>query len=365
MTRPGRKRVVVFSPGYAEYAYRFAAGLAENADVLLVVDRGNLARELEGLQIPAPASMQVVSIDFRPIWKMYLQFPALLRRMWAFKPDVVHLQEVTHTVCALVERLWRGRAALVLTVHDPEPHSGSDSLLKPSVRKAMADARRLADGVVLHGPACLSRYRELYGDAKPLLSIPHGAILVPRDHQRRASIPGRVLFFGRVERYKGLPVLLEAAGLLRARRPDIQIHVAGRGEDLNAHRQLAESLPNVSLDERFLPAEDVIAAFQEAEVVVAPYIDATQSGVVAAAFGNDRPVVASRVGGLADAVEDGVDGLLVEPRNGAALADALESLCGSPRLRAMADAAGVKARTTLAWSHIATDALAFYDTLTA
>lgn len=363
MTTSRRKRIVVFSPGYAEYAYRFAAGLAESADVLLVLDRGNLARELDGLEIAAPASMQVVPVDFRPIWKMYLQFPALLQRMWRFKPDVIHLQEVTHTVCALVERLWRGRAALVLTVHDPEPHSGSDSALKRSIRKAMAAARGLADGVVLHGPACLARYRELYGEAKPLLSMPHGAILVPAPHERRAPIPGRVLFFGRVERYKGLSVLLEAARLLQVRRPDIRIHVAGRGEDLNANRQLAESLPNVKLDERFLPASDVLAAFQEAEVVVAPYVDATQSGVVAAAFGNDRPVVASRVGGLADAVEDGVDGVLVEPGDGAALADALESLCGSPRLRAMADAAATKARTKLDWSRISPDVLAFYDTL--
>lgn len=364
MTTPRRKRIVVFSPGYAEYAYRFAAGLAGHADVLLILDRGNLARELEGLEIAAPASMQVVPIDFRPIWKMYLQFPSLLRRIWGFKPDVIHLQEVTHTVCALMERLWRGRAALVLTVHDPEPHSGSDSNLKPSIRKAMADARRLADGVVLHGPTCLARYKELYGEAKPLLSMPHGAILVPAAHERRAPIPGRVLFFGRVERYKGLSVLLEAASLLSDRRPDIQIHVAGRGEDLNTHRQQAESLPNVSLDERFLPARDVIAAFQEAEVVVAPYVDATQSGVVAAAFGNDRPVIASRVGGLADAVEDGVDGVLVEPRDGRALAEALDALCGSPSLRAMGDGAAAKARSTLDWREIAPNVLAFYDTLT-
>jgi glycosyltransferase involved in cell wall biosynthesis len=66
--------------------------------------------------------------------------------------------------------------------------------------------------------------------------------------------------------------------------------------------------------------------------VVLPYKDATQSGVVAAAYGAGRPVIASAVGGIPEVVIDGYNGLLVPPINPEALANAMEKLILSPEL---------------------------------
>jgi glycosyltransferase involved in cell wall biosynthesis len=66
--------------------------------------------------------------------------------------------------------------------------------------------------------------------------------------------------------------------------------------------------------------------FQEASIVVAPYVEASQSGVVQTAFSFRKPVIASAVGGIPEAVRDGVTGRLVPPGDVAALSDAVASV---------------------------------------
>jgi glycosyltransferase involved in cell wall biosynthesis len=135
-----------------------------------------------------------------------------------------------------------------------------------------------------------------------------------------------VLFFGYVRRYKGLDTLLEAWPAVRARR-EATLLVAGEFyEDAAPYRALALKAggePGVRMLERYLPDEDVEAAFKAADVVVLPYRSATQSGVTHVAYALGLPVITTRVGGLAETVRPGVTGLVVPPADPAALADAI------------------------------------------
>jgi glycosyltransferase involved in cell wall biosynthesis len=79
----------------------------------------------------------------------------------------------------------------------------------------------------------------------------------------------------------------------------------------------------VRIIDSFVPDEEVSLYFSAADLVVLPYESATQSGIVPIAHAFERPVVTTRVGGLPEAVRDGETGLLVEPRNPAALAEAI------------------------------------------
>lgn len=73
----------------------------------------------------------------------------------------------------------------------------------------------------------------------------------------------------------------------------------------------------------FIPNEAVHLFFCASDLVVLPYVSATQSGIVQIAYHYDRPVVATRVGGLPEVVVDGKTGCLVEPRDSDALAEAV------------------------------------------
>jgi glycosyltransferase involved in cell wall biosynthesis len=135
-----------------------------------------------------------------------------------------------------------------------------------------------------------------------------------------------LLFFGFVRPYKGLDHLIEALPAVLAHL-DAHLLVAGEfWDDPAAYRERIQALglkDRVSIVDRYIPGEEVGAYFAAADLVTLPYVDATQSGVIQIAFGFGVPVVTTTVGGLAEAVEDGVTGFLVPPRDSQALATAI------------------------------------------
>lgn len=135
-----------------------------------------------------------------------------------------------------------------------------------------------------------------------------------------------LLFFGFVRRYKGLRYLLQAMPEVRRALPARLLVVGEFWEDEQAYAELAEQLGvqgAVTLLNRYVPNEEVGLYFAAADVLVLPYLEATQSGVVQMAFGFERPVITTSVGGLAETVEHNGTGLIVPPGNTAALAEAI------------------------------------------
>ncbi len=152
----------------------------------------------------------------------------------------------------------------------------------------------------------------------------------PIDKERAKSRLGlsgnTLLFFGLIRRYKGLPQLLEAMPLV-LQHLDCTLLIVGEfyeGKDHCVHLINALGLgSHVRVIDRFVPDHEVSLYFSAADLVVLPYESATQSAIVPIAYAFERPVVATRVGGLPEAVHDGETGLLVEPHSAAALGEAI------------------------------------------
>jgi glycosyltransferase involved in cell wall biosynthesis len=168
--------------------------------------------------------------------------------------------------------------------------------------------------------------RSVVGDERPIFSSQHGLILTPSKARCRTPERRRILMFGRMEAYKGLELLLDACAHLDSEQIDYTLVLAGRGPELDRLADRIAPLRRVEVIRRFLSVEEAIAEFQKAVFAVMPYLEATQSGVVAAAFANKRPVVATAVGGLVDAIEPGRTGLLVAPNDPVTLADGMAQL---------------------------------------
>jgi glycosyltransferase involved in cell wall biosynthesis len=139
--------------------------------------------------------------------------------------------------------------------------------------------------------------------------------------------PWRLLFLGRIQRYKGLALLVEAAGKLRA---------AGKPVELTVMGEPTGSLPMSALEAigakvvlRWLSTLEMAEAIDQHDLVVLPYIEASQSGIVAMAHGRGAPVVATPVGGLAEQIEHGMTGLIASAVTadalGAAIIEAFET----------------------------------------
>lgn len=166
-----------------------------------------------------------------------------------------------------------------------------------------------------------------------------------------ASGPLRALCVARLERYKGIDVLLRALACARDADTAVALEIAGDGAERAALEALAASLGLTNV--RFLGgvAPDGIAALlQRSDVMVLPSRGEGLPVAIVEAMANARPVLATRVGGNAEVVEDGVTGLLVPAEQPEALARALAQLAADPPARSRMGAAARDAWARGAWT---------------
>ena len=171
-----------------------------------------------------------------------------------------------------------------------------------------------------------------------------------------------LLFFGRIWGYKGLDYLIQAEPLITQAIPDIRIIIAGHGESFEKYRKNMVNPDRFEVHNHFIPNDEVAEYFQRASIVVLPYVEASQSGVVAIAYAFGKPVIATNVGGLPDMVLDGKTGLLVPPADPYSLAQAIIKLLKEPTLcQKMGINAREFGRTDLSWDVIAKKTLKVYQ----
>ena len=291
-------------------------------------------------------------------WWRSLQAARFIR---ALRPDVLHLDNLSLRLAPL---LWSLRhIPMVLTLHDPEPHSGEDNwrvrlgrrLTFPRVERFLLLNRAGATGVSRRFGIAPERldtgHLGVHGLVKEWLSEPP------------AEEPRTVLFFGRLSQYKGLDVFYRAAALVAAQLDGVRFVVAGRSFPGYVPPPPPE-LPRggrIEVLHRYIHNRETAELFARATLVACPYLDATQSGVVLTAFAFGKAVVATRVGGLPEYVQDGVNGLLVDPGDAEALAAAILRLLQDQALRERLRAGiAAQAETTLSWAMAAEKLTASY-----
>lgn len=135
-----------------------------------------------------------------------------------------------------------------------------------------------------------------------------------------------ILFFGYIRRYKGLHILLDAMPKI-LERMKIKLMVVGEfyGDEDVYRRQIAENRlqTDVLVHAEYVPNEEVGQYFSACDVVVLPYVSATQSGIVQIAYQFDKPVIATDVGGLSEVVLHEKTGFILPPNDPEALGRAV------------------------------------------
>lgn len=134
-----------------------------------------------------------------------------------------------------------------------------------------------------------------------------------------------LLFFGFVRAYKGLRHLIHAMPAVCREYPDAEVLIVGEfSGDKEQYLKLIEDHKldgNVKIYDGYIPDREVGKFFVACDLVVLPYESATQSGIVQIAYGFEKPVIVTNVGGLPEVVSDGRTGYVVEPRNPEELAE--------------------------------------------
>jgi glycosyltransferase involved in cell wall biosynthesis len=148
-----------------------------------------------------------------------------------------------------------------------------------------------------------------------------------------------LLFFGLIRDYKGLKHLINALPYLKNKHNNIKLIIAGSfGDDKNDYLELIrqnELEEIVFVVDAYIPDDEVDRYFEASDLVVLPYESATQSAVVQAAFGFEKPVIVTNVGGLPDVVEHMKTGYVIEAKNAKAIANSIEDFIENKRYEEM------------------------------
>lgn len=291
-------------------------------------------------------STTIVSADGEPLLDLLdpRSWATAAKRIIAFGADVAVLQwwHPMHTpvIVAMQRRFRKAGIQTLIICHNVEPHE-TNAMWRRLTRRALS----CADALVVHAPSVADEARALVPGV-PIIeafmptfdnvsaAMTNGIASDAAKLRRRLDAVDRplLLTFGYVRPYKGVEDAIQSIAYCRTAP---KLLVAGEcWDEPDRFRELAQSsgvANQVVLDFRYIPNDELPGIFGAADVVVLPYREATQSAVAALAFAYNKPVVATRVGGLPDFVTDGVTGALADPHDPQGLAEAIDRVVTDQR----------------------------------
>ena len=304
-----------------------------------------------GRTIGLPANGSVANLCFTPF-----AVQTLGRELRHGGYDVIHVHEPNAPILSWYATEHAGRNPLVATWHTYDPRW----LVGQGVSNILG-ARRLYNHVhvrIAVSEAARWTAERYYGGRYRV--IPNGVDLSRAPAS--AKLPSdelRLLFLGRAEERKGLPVLLRAFEALRTAGVAARLTVAGATNDEVAPYLLdtegVEIAGRVSEDDKW-------RLLHEADLLCAPSLGGESFGMVLTeAFAAGTPVVCSDIVGYRDVVRNGVDGILVRPEDPAELGDVLRSLALDPARRARLGEAARGRAERFAWPNVTREVVSAYE----
>jgi len=267
---------------------------------------------------------------------------------------VVPMEQVWQS---FLSRSYGAKWPVLLFVHDAEAHFGEGSVLKKIIANS---ERRHASGAMTlsNHAAALLRSSRIFPADKIWTSI-HPAFIANIEYSRVRSLPKDhvpvVGFFGRMVKYKGLDLGLKSIDILRKRGYQVMFSIVGEG--------VQRDLPYLSdsgniVDDRWVPEDEIQTVLNSFDILLLPYIEASQSGVFAYAMSLGIPTVVTPVGGLLEQAEASQSSLIATEVSANALADDLERLITEEGLYSALSASALKSsQEFFSWKRLASDTL--------
>ncbi len=348
--------------GGPRYTYELARALLERDDVLPHLA---LSRQSELHAASLALGVPTTSIDTYQSLPGFLTGFARLPAIGARLRRTVEQHRIPVALCAmthvwnpfLTASLKRGGALNGLVVHDASAHPGESHWIH---RQRIALDIRQTDAVIALSDAVRGQLVSDHGLTRERIGLSwhppfrHGAATARRA-RRLTGAPVRLLFFGRLLPYKGLEELLAAMAILRQRNLPVTLRIVGQGP-----APLPDPAPPGVAIERGWVAEEAIAdIFAGADLLVVPYQEASQSGVISIARHAGLPALVTPVGGLVEQVDNGKSGFIASGTDPAAIAQAIEGVLGAPEAYAQISAALLADDSDANWARAADGIVTF------
>lgn len=273
-----------------------------------------------------------------------ISYGASLFRLWIYvnknRPNIIHFQWIPFPLLDGI-LIWHLRrfAPVLLTVHDTIPFNGNPTSKLQLI--GYSRALRLVDHIIVHTHKAAEAIKSVSGGATPVSVIAHGPLgrLQGRKHKENSDGKWNIVFFGKIQAYKGVDILLDAIALISSdQRCKIRITIAGElliDEDVLLEKVRQSGIADC-IEFRFgrQNEEDMNDILYQADAFVFPYRQIDASGVFYLVAPLSKWLVASDIGIFHEMIEEGINGSLVPKEDAAALAEALIASVGKePRSR--------------------------------
>ena len=320
--------------GGAAYAFEMTKALIDNGAKVVCV----LSEYLENKEKWEALSADIiyiktyngyVSFIFNYFINVFLKRFKIKKALRKYQVDAVYIP-MEQAFMTFVNRLVPKKTPKILTVHDVDPHSGDNLFTKAINDLINPSIRNTAEEIILLSKTFIDRYHEKYGvDKKHIHVIKLGLF---SHYNEGESLPMPIkeaktnfLFFGRISKYKGIDLLIDAFRDLKKAK-DISLTIAAFG-DMAPYQEKLNGLDNVNVFNYWIPDHEIKRFFMiKNSVLVVPYKDASQSGVITVANLFKVPVIASNAGGLVEQVTHLKTGFLFESNNVEALKEVMKNV---------------------------------------
>ena len=351
-------KICLLSFWFAEYVIQLANALSKKEQVTLILPdklvgqyTGMIDKNVELYSFHCPRLRYPTNL---------LMIYKILRQISKVKPDIIHLQD-RHTWFNLVLPFLKKKYPIVTTIHDVTPHYGD----KESEKEFFADMPiKHSSGIIVHGNKLMKELMHKFNVSNDrIYGIQMGVLSLYKEFINKEITEDKcsVLFFGRIWEYKGLRYLIEAEPYISRKIPNLRITIAGQGENFGKYEKMMVHRGKFIVYNNFISNEMVAELFQKASIVVLPYVDGSQSGVVPLAYAFKKPVVVTNVGSIPEVVNDGRTGYIVPPRDSVRLADAIIKLLENENLRKrFGENAYQMTKNELSWDNIAVKTIKVY-----
>jgi len=357
-------RIILFSTGNIEYLIELANALSKKREEVLLMLPSNYIdkRQVEAISDKV-GYIPYTFVDYKSVRDNFKMALDLIRIFRKYNPDILHIQSNGHAWFPLIYPFLPS-CKIINTIHDVSTHPGDNSSASDDNSLSKLFGKIFTDKYIVHGTFLKKEFIRIYKIKKnKIFVINHGNYdIYKKWHLKEMNeIKNTILFFGRIWKYKGLEYLIKTEPIVSKIIPDVKYIIAGRGEDFNKYNKYIQNPEAFIIKNKRIPLEEVGELFQTASVVVLPYIEASQSGVIPIAYAYSKPVIATKVGSLPEVVENGITGFLIDPGDEHSLAEKIILLLKDDGLRKqMGINANRYSNTSLSWDTIASETINVY-----
>ena len=314
-----------------------------------------ISRQCENFEAWQKSGIDLITIDTFESNKEFVlntldisRFVRLIKEIKKYSPDYLYIPMI-HLWNPIVNLMAKG-AKIITTIHDITQHKGEESFIMDSLRKIVL---KQSHKIIILSESLREKLVYQKVKSEDIFVIPHANFTYYGENfdiEKKNYNNGRILFFGRINAYKGLDVLLEAMKIVVKENSNIKLSIVGNGDIKPYEEQIKELGANIESNVRWIKDEEVEGFFMKSDFVVVPYIEASQSGVIPLSYSFGLPVIASRIGGIPEQVVDGETGYLLEPNNVVDLAEMILDLSSSElKRKELGKNAYIFAKEKLSW----------------